>query len=255
MTLTNRPLATKILCTALLSFVAACSGAPDSGEETGATSESSSAITATEQGAYNFFLSKGLTSYQAAAIVGNLMQESNVQPTSVQPGGPGRGIAQWSVGGRWNASHGDNLVAYASSRGESPTSLTLQLEFVWYELETFAGYGLSKLRASRSVAAATVIFQTDFEACGQCDQTTRIHYAEMVLATHGGGGGGGATGGTGGGGGATGGATCYSGTLRSSVPHNACVQSASDREWYQCANGYWTDRWTDPDACNGVHPL
>ncbi len=252
MTITNRPRLTTILCATLLSFLAACSGAPDSGEDTSATSESSSAITATEQGAYNFFLSKGLTSYQAAGIVGNLMQESNVQPTSVQPGGPGRGIAQWSVGGRWNASHGDNLEAYASAQGASPTSLTLQLEFIWYELETFANYGLAKLRASRSVAAATAIFQTDFEACGQCEQTSRVRYAEMVLATHGGGGGGG--GGSGGSGGG-GGATCYSSTLRSTVPHNACVQAASDREWYQCANGYWTDRWTDPDACNGVHPL
>src|SRR6476620_7954591 len=52
--------------------------------------------------AFNYFVSKGLTQTQAAGIVGNLMQESSVMPTAVQPGGPGRGIAQWSVGGRFN---------------------------------------------------------------------------------------------------------------------------------------------------------
>jgi hypothetical protein len=38
------------------------------------------------------------------------------------------------------------------------------------------------------------------------------------------------------------------------MPDNACVQSASNDDWYQCDNGSWTDRWTDPAACNGVYP-
>jgi hypothetical protein len=230
-----------VLCPVLLGMLAACSGAPPSNDDASSTEESS-AITGTEQGAYNFFVSKGLTSYQAAGIVGNLMQESNVEPGAVQPGGPGRGIAQWSVGGRWNADRNDNLESYVRAHGGSMGSLTTQLEFVWYELETFSSYGLGRLRASRSVSEATVVFQDDFEGCGQCEQTTRIRYAEAVLRTHGGSSGSGAE-------------TCYSATLRRTMPHNACVQSASNHEWYQCANGGWTDRWTDPDACNGVHPL
>ena len=52
-----------------------------------------------------------------------------------------------------------------------------------------------------------------------------------------------------------GGAGCYSGTLGKEMPDNACVQSKFDSLWYQCSNGSWVDRWTDPDACNGVHPL
>jgi hypothetical protein len=39
------------------------------------------------------------------------------------------------------------------------------------------------------------------------------------------------------------------------MPDNACVQSKLDRLWYQCANGRGVDRWSDPHACNGVHPL
>jgi hypothetical protein len=36
---------------------------------------------------------------------------------------------------------------------------------------------------------------------------------------------------------------------------NACVQSKFDGLWYQCDNGLWVDRFTDPKPCNGVHPL
>jgi hypothetical protein len=48
---------------------------------------------------------------------------------------------------------------------------------------------------------------------------------------------------------------CYSDTLGKEMPNNACVQSRSDSAWYQCDNGSWTDRWTDPADCDGVHPL
>jgi hypothetical protein len=51
-----------------------------------------------------------------------------------------------------------------------------------------------------------------------------------------------------------GGTGCYSDTLGAMEPDNACVQS-SNGSWYQCDDGSWTDRWTDPDACNGVYPL
>ena len=73
-----------------------------------------------EKAAYEFFVKKGLKPFQAAGIVGNLEQESNVEPTAIEyGGGPGRGIAQWSVGGRWNASHDDNVVWYSSREGQN----------------------------------------------------------------------------------------------------------------------------------------
>ncbi|HEY1695290.1 MAG TPA: phage tail tip lysozyme [Polyangiaceae bacterium] len=168
--------------------VSACGNAGP-GEGTG---ESSSAETfspdtafANDQTAYDYFVGKGLTNFQAAGIVGNLDQESGVNPGSVQAGGPGRGIAQWSVGGRWDTDSNDNCVAYASKEGLSDTSLTLQLDFIWYELTTFSGYGLASLKASTNVTDATVAFETDFEGCGTCDQSTRISYAESVLSAYG----------------------------------------------------------------------
>jgi MYXO-CTERM domain-containing protein len=165
----------------------ACGAPPGSGGAEAVSSSSAAASTAfaNDQTAYDFFLGKGLTNVQAAGIVGNLDQESGVDPGAVQSGGPGRGIAQWSVGGRWDTDASDNVLWYATKEGEASSALTLQLEFIWYELQTFSGYGLAALQASTNVTDATVAFETDFEGCGDCDNSARIAYAESVLAAYG----------------------------------------------------------------------
>ena len=117
-------------------------------------SMSEAAMANNTETAFNFFVAKGLTKDQSAGIVGNLMQESSVNPNSVQyDGGPGRGIAQWSVGGRWDTSHDDNVTWYANDHGLNRWALTTQLDFIWYELTT-DGYGFSTLKAATTVSAA-----------------------------------------------------------------------------------------------------
>ena len=142
-------------------------------------------LNANSHAAFDYFLAKGLTPVQAAGIVGNLMQESNCNPMAVQSGGPGRGIAQWSVGGRWDHDSGDNAMAYASSHGASVWSLNLQLDFIWYELTTFSRFGLAQLRAATTVSAAVTAFEARFEVCGTCISTQRIAYANQALAAYG----------------------------------------------------------------------
>jgi hypothetical protein len=138
-----------------------------------------------DKAAYDYFVAKGLTNFQAAGIVGNLDQESGVDPSAVQSGGPGRGIAQWSVGGRWDTTAGDNLLAYATSQGQPSGSLNLQLDFIWDELSSFSQYGMAQLRATTSVTDATTTFETLYEACGQCDASARLAYAQSVLNAYG----------------------------------------------------------------------
>ena len=239
----------------LLAFAAGCTAEVDTLDNASDTDASGiqfseAALSNNEQTAFNYFVSKGLTKVQSAGIVGNLMQESSVIPTSVEyGGGPGRGIAQWSVGGRWDSSHNDNVTSYASQHGVSRTQLGTQLDFIWYELTTFSGYGLASLKAATTVSAAVYAFQAKYEICGTCDATKRNQYANQVLAAYGSSGGGGTTPPP------NTGDECYSNTLGMNMPDNACVQSKSDDLWYQCSNGLWVDRWSDPDACNGVHPL
>ena len=137
-----------------LTLVAACSAPGSEAVET--NPEALSTPFPNDKPAYDYFVQKGLTNFQAAAVVGNLDQESGVNPTISQyGGGPGRGIAQWSAGGRWDTTKGDNLVAYAAMQGMPTSSLTVQLGFIWYELETFQEYGLAKLRATTNVTDAT----------------------------------------------------------------------------------------------------
>lgn len=166
-----------------LTVVAAGCGGPGGHEPLG---HQASAVTfPNDQTAFDYFLGKGLTNYQAAGIVGNLDQESGVDPTAVESGGPGRGIAQWSVGGRWDTDANDNAEWYAGMQGQSVNSLQLQLDFIWYELTTFSSYGLAALQQTTNVTDATVAFENDFEGCTMCDQSTRIGYAQNVLSVYG----------------------------------------------------------------------
>jgi hypothetical protein len=147
------------------------------------TSTAESALSANETAAFNFFVAKGLTDVQSAGVVGNLMQESSMNPGAVQfGGGPGRGIAQWSTGGRWDTSAGDNAAAFASQHGMALGALTTQLDFIWFELTTFSGYGLAQLRAANTVSAAVSAFQNKYEICGQCESQNRINFANQALS-------------------------------------------------------------------------
>jgi dienelactone hydrolase len=80
--------------------------------------------------AYNWFSSseKGLTSIQAAAVVGNLMRESGLNPTILNTSGSGAyGIGQWL---------GDRLTTmkkWTADHGLDPNSVNGQLQFVYYE--------------------------------------------------------------------------------------------------------------------------
>jgi hypothetical protein len=147
-----------------------------------------SALFPNDHAAFDFFVAQGLTQVQAAGIVGNLDQESGVNPTSIQSGcgtSCGEGIAQWTIGGRWDTTPNDNVVAFAASHGEAASDLTTQLQFIWYELTTFPGDGLAPLRGATDVTTATQVFETDFEGCGACNEPARIAYANAVLAAYG----------------------------------------------------------------------
>ncbi|MFO0616951.1 MAG: phage tail tip lysozyme [Polyangiaceae bacterium] len=136
--------------------------------------------TADDKIAFDFFLAKGLTPIQSAGIIGNLDQESGMDPTIKQyGGGPGRGIAQWSTGGRWDTTHNANVVWFAGQMGEDKWSLHLQLEFIWWEL-TNEGYGFNHLKQATTIVQAVTVFQNEYEICGACAQANRIAHAQAA---------------------------------------------------------------------------
>lgn len=133
------------------------------------------------QQAFNYFITKGFTPAQSAGIVGNLIQESGVNPLRDQMNnGPGRGIAQWTVNERWAV-----LLRYAESRGD-PRSLALQLDFIMAELTGTYPSTLTDLKATTDVKGAVDVFLTEYERAGVANEPARLAHAQEVLSIYGG---------------------------------------------------------------------
>lgn len=134
------------------------------------------------QKTWNFFRDKGVSKETTAGIMGNLQQESGINPKSRQANGPGRGIAQWSVGGRFNT-----LVNRAKKAHKSWEDLGVQLDFLWYELNggeattksvlnnRFGGF--KHFIKNHDVDWAVRAFEQSFERAGKPNYPNRYKYA------------------------------------------------------------------------------
>ena len=112
---------------------------------------------------WDFLIGQGFSRNQTAGIMGNLQQEHSFRTD-------GDGLAQW-MGGRKA-----RLMAMSS-----PYSLQTQLQFLMIELNEGCG---GSIRATNDVISATLIFQNQFERCGNCMQDYRIRYAHEILGRH-----------------------------------------------------------------------
>lgn len=142
--------------------------------------------------AFNYFVSKGLSDLQAAAIIGNLMVESSatLDPKIIEGGargenmtvGTGYGIAQWTDKVRQ-----DGLRAMAEKQNKSIGDLGVQLDWLWKELNSSEKAALEDLRKQKSVESATLSFQNKFErpASKTASIQRRTDYAKKVLSTYG----------------------------------------------------------------------
>lgn len=113
--------------------------------------------------AYRFFIDKGLSPIQSAAIVGNIVHESNMNPQarSKNDAGPGKdsvGLVQWNRGRL------QNLTNFAkNNRGTDIYDFQTQLEFVWHELNTSHKPVLTQLKKSTSLDDAVHIVNRHYE--------------------------------------------------------------------------------------------
>lgn len=136
--------------------------------------------------AYEYFVAKNLAPFRSAAIVGNLYVESGVDPNINQTGGgPGRGIAQWSVGQRWA-----ELQQFAQQRGGNERDLQVQLEFIWYEMTTVPPWNqtLPAIQAATTMngpGGATFEFMDKFEKPGIPHLDARESAATSILQLYG----------------------------------------------------------------------
>lgn len=134
---------------------------------------------------FNYLIGYGFTPQAAAGVIGNLMQESGVNPKSRQlGGGPGRGIMQWGTGpgsgGRWDA-----LVAWASSSGKDPWALDTQVQWMMREMKSYGT--LNRLKGVTDIKKAVQIFEREMEKAGVPNYPRRYQFAADALASFGGG--------------------------------------------------------------------
>lgn len=82
---------------------------------------------------YGYFNSKGFTIESVAGMLGNLQQESNINPGMKQTASPssGWGLIQWTPS--------SNLTDYASAQGSDWTTGEIQTQLMWDEI--INGYG------------------------------------------------------------------------------------------------------------------
>jgi hypothetical protein len=107
--------------------------------------------------AYNYFLSQGWSSAQAAGIVGNLHYESGGLNTgALGDGGSAYGLAQW---------HPDRQSIFQKVFGKSIKGSTFeeQLAFVNYELNNSESRAGALLRKTTNVQDATRVFAEAYE--------------------------------------------------------------------------------------------
>lgn len=130
--------------------------------------------------AWRYFRRRHYSKKVAAAIIGNLMQESGPGLDPRANNGIGnRGIAQWE------SNRGSELKAFAATRGASPYSLGAQLGFVNHELQGAYAYVRQAAHRAGSVVGATVGLEQEWERCGEpgpteCNQAARVRFANHV---------------------------------------------------------------------------
>lgn len=155
------------------------------------------------QKVWNYFRSAGYSKEATAGILGNMQQESGVNPTAIQKGsGHAAGIVQWesykNKSGRWKS-----MADYAQSKGKDWTDLGSQLEFVHQELQGLDHYfrdgsgsitkagaqptTYSEWKNSSNLDAATRQFEGAFERSGKPMMENRIASAKKYYELYGGG--------------------------------------------------------------------
>lgn len=112
-----------------------------------------------EQIVWDYLRASGYTEIQTAAIIGNLYQESGLNPSRIESNGEGIGLVQWSFGRK------QQLKDFAKSKGTEWTDLNTQLEFLVKELNGSQFYEPHKstFKNPYSVTEATEAFCWGFE--------------------------------------------------------------------------------------------
>lgn len=127
---------------------------------------------------FNYFISKGLDNLHAAALAGNIQQESNFNPKADNGQGY-HGIIQWG-GGRWSK----------LQKKENHWSLEVQLDFAWEELNGAYKEHFKDFQKDKTIEETTYIIVRHYEVAIKSgskpndvqNYSERLAYAKQWLA-------------------------------------------------------------------------
>lgn len=157
------------------------------------------------QQAFNFLVGKGLSKEAAAGILGNLKQESGIDPSSEQTAGAWEDMSDdynHAVGlAQWDGNRRPTMIKYAEAHGLTlqdlknggPKDMSFQLDYLWRDLTTNYPGTYAQLKHDTDVAKATLDFLLGFEngsaAVRQNPElaaySKRLAYAKQILAQYG----------------------------------------------------------------------
>jgi hypothetical protein len=124
-----------------------------------------------------YFMDKGYKPHQAAAIAGNLTQESSLNPEIINKKSGAFGLAQW-LGPRKKA-----LNDFAAKQGSYAADPGTQLDFIDHELNTTEKKAKSRLLATTNIEDATNAFSNHYERAGinEKNNTRRVSLAQKAM--------------------------------------------------------------------------
>jgi peptidoglycan hydrolase-like protein with peptidoglycan-binding domain len=125
----------------------------------------------------SFFVSKGLTPEQSAAITGNLYQESNLNPSTLNNRSGAFGLAQWYK------TRFDGLKEFMSNKNMELSNPIGQLEYIWRELQTTENTAFIKFMEEKNISGMVRTFAKKYERMGvfEANMFKRIKYAKQFL--------------------------------------------------------------------------
>lgn len=134
-----------------------------------------------QQRAYQYYLSRGYSAPQAAALAGNAMVESGGRTAILGDKGKALGLFQW---------HPDrqaNLRAFAQREGLDPGEERTQLAFKDWELNNTEKRAGAMLRSAETPEAANAAVLASLRPAGynRTDPTQAMHYSQRLANTQG----------------------------------------------------------------------
>ncbi|WP_133718453.1 phage tail tip lysozyme [Methylocaldum gracile] len=128
-----------------------------------------------EEYVMTYLTSRGFAPHQAAGILGNLAQESGLNPRAVGDGGAAYGLAQWR-GPRRAA-----LMDFATKSNRDPNAMDTQLDFLVDELQGPEQRALNSLVSARTPQEAAIAFSRDYERPGKPNNERRVSLAQRFM--------------------------------------------------------------------------